>query len=60
VLMYMGGKLVKSTLGASPGAIPMSGAVSVRGKSYRAYTFTAQAFPSGPLRITVLIPMPYS
>jgi hypothetical protein len=60
VLMYMGSKLVKSTLGPSPGAIPTSGAVSVRGKSYRAYTFTAQAFPSGPLRITVLIPMPYS
>ncbi len=60
VLMYMGGKLVKSTLGSSPGAIPASGRVSVRGNSYRAYTFTAQAFPSGPLRITVLIPMPYS
>jgi hypothetical protein len=60
VLMYMRGKLVKSTLGASPGTIPASGKVSVRGKSYRAYTFTAQAFPSGPLRITVLIPIPYS
>jgi hypothetical protein len=32
----------------------------VRGKSYRAYTFDAKAFPSGPLRITVLIPLPYS
>ncbi len=60
VLMYMGSKLVKSTLGPAPGAIPASGRVSVRGKSYRAYTFAAQAFPSGPLRITVLIPMPYS
>lgn len=60
VLMYMRGKLVKSTLGASPGTIPTSGPVRVRGKSYRAYTFTAQAFPSGPLRITVLIPLPYS
>lgn len=59
VLMYMGSKLVKSTLGASPGAIPTSGNVSVHGKSYRAYTFTAEAFPSGPLRITVLIPLPY-
>jgi hypothetical protein len=60
VLMYMGSKLVKSTLGPSPGAIPTSGRVSYRGKSFRAYTFTAKAFPSGPLRITVLIPMPYS
>jgi hypothetical protein len=60
VLMYMGGKLVKSTLGPSPGPIPTSGPVTYRGKSSRAYTFTAEAFPSGPLRITVLIPMPYT
>jgi hypothetical protein len=60
VLMYMGARLVKSTLGPAPGQIPASGPVSVRGKSYRAYTFDAKAFPSGPLRITVLIPLPYS
>jgi hypothetical protein len=60
VLMYMGPRLVKSTIGAAPGPIPSSGPVSIRGKSYRAYTFTAKAFPSGPLRITVLIPLPYS
>jgi hypothetical protein len=60
VLMYMGSRLVKSTLGPSPGPIPQSGPVSVRGKSFRAYTFDAEAFPSGPLRITVLIPLPYS
>lgn len=60
VLMYMGSHLVKSTIGAAPGPIPASGPVSVRGKSYRAYTFTAKAFPSGPLRITVLMPLPYS
>lgn len=60
VLMYMRGKLVKSTLGPRPGTIPASGPVRYGGKSFRAYTFTAEAFPSGPLRITVLIPMPYS
>ncbi len=60
VVMYMGSRLVKSTLGPSPGAIPTSGTVHLRGKSFRAYTFKAAAFPSGPLRITVLIPMPYS
>ena len=52
VLMYMGQRLVKSTLGPSPGPIPTSGPVSYRGKNYRAYTFTRKAFPSGPLRIT--------
>ncbi|MEA2209516.1 MAG: hypothetical protein QOF54_1993, partial [Solirubrobacteraceae bacterium] len=59
VLMYMGGRLVKSTIGFSPGAVPKSGHFAYRGKSYRAYTFFARAFPSGPLRITVLIPIPY-
>jgi hypothetical protein len=60
VLMYMGPRLVKSTLGHAPGQIPPSGPVQVGGKSYSAYTFDAKAFPSGPLRITVLIPLPYS
>jgi hypothetical protein len=60
VLMYMGDKLVKSTVGTPPGPVPESGPVSLHGRSYRAYTFRAEAFPSGPLRITVLIPLPYS
>ncbi len=60
VLMYMGPRLVKSTVGNPPGPVPASGPVSLHGRSYRAYTFRAEAFPSGPLRITVLIPLPYS
>jgi hypothetical protein len=60
VVMYMGSRLVKSTLGASPGAIPTSGKLRLRGRTYRLFTFKAEAFPSGPLRITVLIPIPYS
>jgi len=60
VVMYMGSRLVKSTLGPSPGAIPTSGKLRLRGRTYRLFTFKAEAFPSGPLRITVLIPIPYS
>jgi hypothetical protein len=60
VLMYMGSKLVKSTVGYDPGNVPASGPVRLHGKSYSSYTFDAEAFPSGPLRITVLIPLPYS
>ncbi len=60
VVMYMGPRLVKSTIGFAPGAVPTSGAFSYRGKHYRAYTFYGRAFPSGPLRITDLIPFPYS
>jgi hypothetical protein len=60
VVMYMGARLVKSTIGFSPGRVPMHGRFAYRGKRYRAYTFDARAFPSGPLRITVLIPLPYT
>lgn len=60
VVMYMGNRLVKSTVGSSPGPIPTDGAFQLDGRSFRCYTFKAEAFPSGPLRITVLIPMPYS
>jgi hypothetical protein len=60
VVMYMGSRLVKSTLGPSPGAIPTSGKLRLRGRTYRLFTFNAEAFPSGPLRITGLIPIPYS
>jgi len=60
VLMYMGSRLVKSTVGSPPRPIPTSGRVTLRGHNYHAYTFRAEAFPSGPLRVTVLIPLPYS
>jgi hypothetical protein len=59
VVMYMDGRLVKSTIGPSPGAVPSSGAFAYRGSEYRAYTFYGEAFPSGRLRITDLIPLPY-
>ena len=60
VLMYMGPRLVKSTIGFSPGAVPTSGPFSFHGKRYRAYTFDGEAFPSGPLRVTDLVPVPYA
>jgi hypothetical protein len=60
VVMYMGSRLVRSTLDRAPKSIPTSGSLRYRGRSFRLYTFNAQAFPSGPLRITVLIPLPYS
>jgi hypothetical protein len=60
VLMYMGSRLVKNSLGPAPGAVPEHGPLVYRGHTFRAFTFKAKAFPSGPLRITVLIPIPYS
>jgi hypothetical protein len=43
-----------------PASIPEQGPVSYGGKSYEAFSFKATAFPSGPLRISLLIPVPAS
>jgi hypothetical protein len=65
VLMYMnsinsgGPRLVKNSLGPSPGNVPASGSYSYHGQAYRVFTVNAQAFPSGPLTIRVLVPVPY-
>jgi hypothetical protein len=68
-LMYMEGphgstRLVKNSLGGGSGslglgAVPASGAFTYRGRSFRVFTVHAEAFPSGPLTIRVLIPQPY-
>jgi hypothetical protein len=63
VLMYMSPgnpTLVKNSLGPAPGPVPASGAYTYRGRRFRVITIHARAFPSGPLRISVLIPIPYS
>jgi hypothetical protein len=60
VLMYMGSTLVKNSLGPNPGSVPASGTYTYRGRTFRVYTLHARAFPSGPLTINVLIPIPYS
>jgi hypothetical protein len=63
VLMYMNPahpQLVKNSLGPEPGAVPERGSFTYRGRSFRVFTLHAHAFPSGPLRISVLIPIPYT
>jgi hypothetical protein len=66
VLMYMSGsgagpaRLVKNSLGPSPGSPPASGSYEYRGRRFRVFTVNARAFPSGPLTIRVLVPLPYS
>ena len=62
VLMFMGPhheRLVKNSLGPGPGQVPASGSYSYRGQRFRVVTINATAFPSGPLTIRVLIPVPY-
>lgn len=60
VLMYMRSQLVKNSLGPVRGAIPASGLYQYRGHSFRVFTLHSRSFPSGPLRISVLVPIPYS
>jgi hypothetical protein len=67
VLMYMSSKqpgdtqlrLVKNSLGPSPGSVPPSGPYSYRGHNFQVFTVNGTAFPSGPLTIRVLVPIPY-
>jgi hypothetical protein len=65
VLMYMRSpsgvpRLVKNSLGPAPGRVPASGSYTYRGQAFSVFTVNATAFPSGPLTIRVLVPMPYS
>ncbi len=63
VLMYMDRpdpQLVKNSLGPAPGDVPASGPYEYRGARFQVFTVNAEAFPSGPLTIRVLIPIPYS
>jgi hypothetical protein len=57
VLMRVGPrseKQVMGTLDPGPAHVPDRGAVGYRGASYDAYSFSGVAFPSGPLRISLL------
>ncbi len=68
VLMYMNPtsthpELVKNSLGPGVGgfsSVPASGLYSYRGLTFHVFTLKARSFPSGALRISVLIPIPYS
>jgi hypothetical protein len=56
VLMRVGSKQVIGSLDPGPSSVPDRGPVEYRGKAYEAYSFSGVAFPSGPLRISLLIP----
>jgi hypothetical protein len=49
---------IKGTLRIAPGTLPDRGQVTFHQRSYEVYSFTATAFPSGPLRISILRPSP--
>ncbi len=55
VLMRTGGRQVMGTLSPGPATVPDRGQVSYGRRAYQAYSFTGEAFPSGPLRLSLLI-----
>jgi hypothetical protein len=55
VLMRTAGRQVTGTT-PGPATVPDRGPVSYRGRAYETYSFTGVAFPSGPLRISLLLP----
>jgi hypothetical protein len=56
VLMREGKLQVMGTLSPGPAALPARGPVIYGGAAYRAYSFDAEAFPTGPLRVSLLYP----
>lgn len=56
VLLRQGSRQIMGNLTPGPAHVPDRGEVVYRGVHYQAYSFLAQAFPSGPLRISLLIP----
>jgi hypothetical protein len=59
VVMHREAQVVMSSFRVTPAVIPPEGAFRYQGQTYRVLTLHAQAFPSGALRISVLIPFPY-
>jgi hypothetical protein len=57
---FAGPQIVMSSFQTPPAQIPAAGPLRYQGHDYRVFTLHAEAFPSGPLRISVLIPIPYS
>ncbi len=59
VVMQRGGEVVMSSLNPAPTEVPVRGTFQYRGHEYSVFTLHARAFPSGPLQVSVLVPLPY-
>jgi hypothetical protein len=51
---------IEGLLSPGPASIPGHGPVAYRGATYQAYSFKADAYPSGRLRVSLLLPLPRS
>jgi hypothetical protein len=59
VLLRPGSRQLIGTLAPNPALlhIPASGSFAFHGSTYQAYSFDGRSFPSGPLRISLLLPV---
>jgi hypothetical protein len=59
LVLHVGSRRVplEGSLAPGPAAIPDLGPVDYRGASYEAFSFRAEAYPQGPLRISLLVPL---
>ncbi len=55
VLLRQGETQVMGNVTPGPPHVPARGELVYRGVRYQAYSFTAEAFPSGPLRVSLLM-----
>jgi hypothetical protein len=62
LVLHLGSHRVplEGTLAPGPRTIPDHGPVRYHGASYESFSFKAQAFPRGALRISLLVPLPHS
>ena len=60
VVLHGGAHPTMSTVANPPAALPAQGSVTLGGRAYSVFSFTAAAFPSGPLPVWVLVPIPYA
>ncbi len=56
VFLYEGKRLLLGSSSPAPLSIPKHGEVLFDGVRYHTYSFTAEAFPKGPLEVSLLIP----
>jgi hypothetical protein len=56
VVVRSGRRQIRGTLRPGPPSVPDLGQLSYKGHQYEAVSFQAQGFPSGPLRVSLLLP----
>ncbi|MGD0454646.1 MAG: hypothetical protein ABSB69_13700 [Solirubrobacteraceae bacterium] len=58
--LYRNGAFVMGTLQPAPSTVSAGAPVRVRGVSYQVQLVSASAFPTGPLRVALFVPVPSS